>query len=128
MSEPAHPLDIAVRGLCPRCGAKTLFAGVARFAGHCRACGLDYSGFNVGDGPAAFLVMIIGAVVTGAAIGAELSLHPPFWLHMLVWMPLTVALVMGALRVAKALLLTFEYRNAAREGRIAPNEPPPPGP
>ena len=120
MSEPAHPLDIAVRGLCPRCGAKTLFAGVARFAGHCRACGLDYSGFNVGDGPAAFLVMIIGAVVTGAAIGAELSLHPPFWLHMLVWMPLTVALVMGALRVAKALLLTFEYRNAAREGRPGP--------
>src|SRR4030095_14550566 len=59
------------KGLCPRCGAKTLFAGLARFAPKCRSCGLDFAGYNVGDGPAAFLILIVGAIVAGGAILAE---------------------------------------------------------
>ena len=51
----------ALFGLCPKCGSRTLFGGVAQFAPRCRVCGLDFSSFNVGDGPAAFLTLIIGA-------------------------------------------------------------------
>lgn len=118
-SEPAL-LDSAVRGLCPRCGARTLYGGLAGFSDRCRACGLDYSGFNVGDGPAAFLIFIVGGLVTGLAIWLELAWSPPFWLHVLLWLPLTVLLVVGLLRVTKGLLLALEYRHRAREGRIAP--------
>ena len=50
-------------GLCPRCGARTLFAGLARFAPSCSSCGLDFASYNVGDGPAAFLILIVGAIV-----------------------------------------------------------------
>lgn len=113
-----EPIAVALRGLCPRCGARTLFAGIIRFAPSCRACGLDLKAFNVGDGPAAFLIMIVGGLVVALAIVTELKLHPPFWLHILIWAPLTAVLVIGALRVAKGLLLALEYRNAAREGRI----------
>ena len=49
----------ALRGDCPRCGEQTLFAGWVAFAPTCRACGLDFSAFNVGDGPAAFLILIV---------------------------------------------------------------------
>ena len=56
----------ALFGLCPQCGARGLFDGVAQFAPKCRACGLDFSTFNVGDGPAAFLTLIIGALVVGS--------------------------------------------------------------
>lgn len=108
----------ALQGRCPRCGAQSLFAGIATFAPACRACGLDFSAFNVGDGPAAFLILTVGAIVTGLAIWLELAASPPFWLHILLWLPLTAALVLGSLRIAKALLLTLEYRNEAREGRI----------
>jgi uncharacterized protein (DUF983 family) len=90
-----------------------------RFAPRCRACQLDFSAFNVGDGPAAFLTLIVGAIITGLAIGIELTWNPPFWLHVLLWVPITAAAVIGCLRVAKALLLALEYRNGAREGRIA---------
>jgi uncharacterized protein (DUF983 family) len=122
MTQP-HPLATALRGLCPRCGAPGLFAGIVGFAPSCRACGLDYSAFNVGDGPAAFLIMIVGGLVVTLAIVSELTLHPPFWLHILVWLPVTIVLVVGALRIAKGLLLALEYRNAAREGRIDRREP-----
>ncbi len=117
MAEPA-PLAVAIGGRCPRCGERTLFAGWARFANRCRACGLDFQSFNVGDGPAAFLILIVGAIVTGAAITLELAVEPPIWVH-LIWIPVAAALTIGGLRLAKAGLLAQEYRHRAREGRIA---------
>lgn len=113
----------AAKGLCPRCGAQTLFAGVARFAERCPACGLDFSAFNVGDGPAAFLTLGVGTLVTILAITLELSVSPPFWVHILIWPIVTLVSVMASLRFAKAALMYAEYRNAAREGRIVEHEP-----
>ncbi len=119
MKEPA-PAEVALRGLCPRCSARTLYRGLAGFAPNCRACGLDFAGFNVGDGPAAFLILIVGALVTSAAVALELVAEPPFWVHALLWLPITAVLVVGLLRLAKGLLLALEYRHRAREGRISP--------
>lgn len=108
----------AIKGRCPQCGAPTLFASVVGFAPACTKCGLDYSSFNVGDGPAAFLTLIVGAIVVLGAVMLELTAEPPFWVHLLIWPAVTLALVIGLLRVAKAMLLASEYRNAAREGRL----------
>lgn len=110
--------DAALKGLCPRCGAPTLFAGWLRFAERCSACGLDFSRFNVGDGPAAFLTLILGTVVVALAIWLELAVGPPLWVHMLLWIPLTAIGVIGSLRIAKGALMAAEVRNAAREGRL----------
>ena len=112
------PRDAALRGLCPRCGSPGLFASFLRFSDRCRACGLDYAGFNVGDGAAAFLILIVGGLVSLLAIIVELKWSPPLFVHLLLWIPLTLALTLGLLRIAKGLLLVLEYRNAAREGRL----------
>src|SRR5436190_3642405 len=98
-------LAAALRGQCPRCGERTLFAGLVAFAPRCRACGLDFAAFNVGDGPAAFLILIVGAILTASAISIELAFEPPWWVH-LVWIPVGAALTIGGLRLAKALLIT----------------------
>ena len=111
-------LPAALFGLCPRCGQQTLFANLTRFSEKCRSCGLDFSQYNVGDGPAAFLTLIVGAVVLGLALAVEANFHPPIWVHILLWVPLTVAAVVGSLRVSKAILLILEHRNDAREGSI----------
>lgn len=109
----------ALFGCCPRCHARTLFAGVAKFADRCRACGLDFTQFNVGDGPAAFLTLVIGAIITGLAIWLELAAQPPFWVHVILWVPLTAAGVVAGLRASKAWLLQAEYRRSAREATNA---------
>ncbi|WP_448502482.1 DUF983 domain-containing protein [Sphingomonas sp.] len=107
----------AMRGLCPRCSAPTLFAGVLAFAPRCRLCGLDFDSFNVGDGPAAFLTLGIGTIITVLGIAVELAFEPPWWVHVVLWGPLILAGVVVTTRWAKAALLALEYRNAAREGR-----------
>ena len=122
MTAEPHPAQVALRGLCPRCGARTLFDGLATFAPKCRACGLDFASFNVGDGPAAFLIFIVGGLVVGLAIALELGVSPPWWVHVLLWLPLATLLTVGLLRLSKALLLALEYRHRAREGRIADGE------
>ena len=120
-AEP-RPAEVALRGLCPRCGARSLYRGLASFAAKCRGCGLDYSSFNVGDGPAAFLIFGVGGLITALAIALELTAEPPFWIHIILWLPLTALAVIGSLRVAKGLLLALEYRHRAREGQIVEGE------
>ena len=115
MSGPS-PLLAAVTGACPRCGSRTLFGGITRFADCCRDCALDFSRFNVGDGPAAFLILVIGAVLVAAAIAVELVFQAPFAVH-LVWIPVGAALTVYGLRFGKALLLALEYKHKAGEGR-----------
>ena len=129
---PAKPVEsalatplvrAALAARCPRCGVGPLFDGWVSFGPCCRACGLDLSTFNVGDGPAAFLILIVGGLVTALALVLQVSASPPFWVHILLWVPLTTALVIFCLRVSKSALLMLEYRNQAREGRIAPAAP-----
>ena len=115
---PPAVVTAACKGLCPRCGSPTLFDGAIRFAPRCRACGLDFTAFNVGDGPAALLVLVIGGLITGLAIALELLAEPPFWVHILLWLPVTSISVILSLRLAKGALLVMEYRQQAREGRL----------
>ena len=110
--------EAALFGLCPQCGERTLFAGWIKLAPSCRSCGLDFDRFNVGDGPAAFLILLIGALVTGLAVWLQVSADPPWWLHVVLWVPLTIALTLGGLRLAKAVLLASEYHNRAREAGL----------
>ena len=111
------PLSHTLQGRCPRCGEGALFAGLIAFAERCDRCDLDYGRFNVGDGPAAFLTLGIGALVVALAIWLELSFAPPFWVHVVLWLPLTVAAVVVGLRLAKAWLLASEFRQRAGEAR-----------
>jgi uncharacterized protein (DUF983 family) len=105
----------ALFGLCPQCGAKTLFTSPARFADRCGNCGLDYTGFNVGDGPAALLTLVIGALIIVMALMLDSAVRPPFWVHVVIWVPVTAAMTVYALRVSKAALLAAEHYNRARE-------------
>lgn len=109
----------ALFGSCPRCGARSLFAGsVAQFAEKCSGCGLAFREFNVGDGPAAFLTLIIGALITGLAIWLDVKWHPPFWVHIVLWVPITAGAVLWGLRAGKAALLAAEFKRNAGEGRL----------
>lgn len=116
MSPP--PILSGTKGACPRCGARTLFRNFTGFADRCTGCGLDFTRFNVGDGPVVFLTLGIGALVTAMALWVEFTFEPGLLIHILLWVPITAALVILALRFSKGLLLALEYRNRAGEGRV----------
>ncbi|WBX85232.1 DUF983 domain-containing protein [Sphingosinicella microcystinivorans] len=113
------PLRAALKGHCPRCGKGKLYRNLLEFTDRCPACGLDIAGFNVGDGPAAFLIFLLGFLVVGLAMWLEFGVHPPWWVHALLWPPILVVLTVWGLRVGKAILLALEFRNEAAEGRLS---------
>ena len=116
--EEIDALSAATRGDCPRCGAHGLFNGWVGFAPQCARCGLDFAAFNIGDGPAAFLIFIVGTITVVAALVVDALFTPPWWVH-LVWIPFVVGLTVGGLRLSKAVLLAQAYKHSAGEGRIA---------
>ena len=77
----------------------------------CPACGADLSGQDSGDGPVAFVVLIVGAVVVGLALVVEVRYGPPVWLHLLLWLPLTIILTLGLMRPLKSLLIALQYKH-----------------
>ena len=118
--EVAEPNTIraALLGLCPRCGKGKLFAGYLTVAPRCAACGLEYAGFDAGDGPAVFVILIVGAIVAGGALIVEVRFSPPYWVHAVIWLPMIVILTVSLLRVMKAFLLVQQYKHQAHEGRL----------
>jgi uncharacterized protein (DUF983 family) len=115
---PVEPIAAGLKGCCPRCGKGKLFSGLLGIAPSCDNCGLDYSFADAGDGPAVFVILIIGFIVVGLALWMEVSVNPPLWLHFILWIPLTLVLSLGALRLIKGLLITLQYANKAAEGRL----------
>jgi len=120
MSEHKAPgaLPAALFGRCPRCGKGAIFQGYLTLAKSCSACGLDYSGFDPGDGPAVFVILIVGAIVAGAALYVEFTYQPPYWVHAVIWIPAILILSFSFLRLAKSLLVVLQYKHQAREGRL----------
>ena len=113
------PLAAGLRCRCPRCGRGRLFDGYLTTAPSCSECGLDYRFIDPGDGPAVFVILIVGFLVVGAALVVEVKYRPPMWLHAMLWGPLILGLSLGMLRPLKATLIALQYANKAREGRLA---------
>ncbi|WP_374629957.1 DUF983 domain-containing protein [Pannonibacter indicus] len=116
---PQNPVSAGLRCRCPRCGEGRLFRGFLTPRPACTACGLDLAfAAESGDGPAVFVIMIVGFIVVGLVLAVELAYAPPIWLHLLLWLPLTVILGLGVLRPLKGLMIAMQYRNDAAEGRL----------
>lgn len=107
-----------LKGRCPRCGEGRLFAGFLRLDDRCEDCGLDYTPFDSADGPAFFVMSIIGFVIVGLALYVEVVHSPSLFVHFLLWVPLTAVLTLPALRYSKGLLIGLQYKNKAEEGRL----------
>lgn len=53
-------LYLSALGLCPKCGMGKIFEGFSKVKATCSKCKLPLDNENSGDGPAAFLLLIIG--------------------------------------------------------------------
>ncbi len=105
------PFRSGFTGRCPRCGEGALYGGFLDVADCCAECGLDYSGQNSGDGSVFFIIMIVGFIVVGLALALEVMVAPPVWLHMVLWLPLSLILALAMMRPAKGILIALQYRH-----------------
>ncbi len=103
---------------CPACGQTPLFKGFLSLPKTCAACHFDYSQIDTGDGPAVFVIMLAGLLVTCAALYVELRWQPAYIIHFAIFLPLGFAVPMLMIRPAKAWLIHSQYRHNAHECRL----------
>jgi uncharacterized protein (DUF983 family) len=87
-----------------------LFEGLLTVAPCCTHCGLDFSASDSGDGPAVFVIFIIGPIVTGLAFWFEIAFEPPMWVHLIIWTPVVLGGSVWLLRPLKAFLVALQFR------------------
>ncbi len=111
------PITAGLRCRCPRCGEGDLLRGFLQVEDHCESCGFSYGFADSGDGPAVFIMMIVGFVVVGAALAVEVSFSPPIIVHLLLWIPSTLVLSFALLRPLKGLMIALQFKNDAQEAK-----------
>ncbi len=114
----ASPIADGLLCRCPRCSKGALYQGFLTLRDRCPSCGLDYSFADAGDGPAVFIMLIVGFIVTGGALIVEVLYEPPYWVHALIWLPLAIGLPLLILRPLKGILIALQYQHKAAEGRL----------
>ncbi|QFU15798.1 DUF983 domain-containing protein [Microvirga thermotolerans] len=115
---PPNPTIAGLAGRCPRCGKGHLFKGYLTVRPSCEVCGLDFSFADTGDGPAFFVMSIVGIVVVALALWAEFAFEPPIWLHIVMWFSLSVLMSAALVRPLKGLMVALQYHHKAGEGRL----------
>jgi len=110
---PVSLITAALGCRCPRCGRGKVFNGLLAIVPRCAVCGLDISAQDAGDGPAVFVILILGAIVVLLAAVVEIKFAPPIWVHIALWFPVTVAGAVLLLRPLKAGLIALQYRHLA---------------
>jgi uncharacterized protein (DUF983 family) len=112
---PVNPVLAGLACRCPACGEGALFDGYLRVSQACEGCGLDLAAADSGDGPAVFIVLIVGAVVCFSALFTEIAFHPPVWVHLILWLPLAAILVGVLIRPFKGVMLAMQFHHKASE-------------
>ena len=88
-----------------------MFAGLLSVRPACEVCGLDLSAQDAGDGPAVFVILILGLIVVGLAALVEIPFAPPIWVHLVLWTPLILGGAILMLRPLKAGLIALQYKH-----------------
>jgi uncharacterized protein (DUF983 family) len=115
---PVSPYAAGVGGKCPRCGQGPLYEGFLKLRPSCEACGLDYAKADSGDGPAVFVIFIVGFIAVALAFIARFVWGAPMGVALLISCGFTVVAILALLRPLKATLIALQYANKAAEGRL----------
>jgi uncharacterized protein (DUF983 family) len=81
----------------------------------CGHCGLDLSAHDSGDGPAVFLIFILGAIAVPFAFWIQFSFDTSPWVPVAIAGLLVIGLGLLLLRPAKALMVALQYAHRRDE-------------
>jgi len=114
-AQPRRPMWLSMRrgffGRCPNCGIGRMFRAFLKVADRCPACGEALHHHRADDAPAYFVILIVGHVVVPLALVVEVAYAPPYWLHAVLWLPLTIALAIGLLQPIKGAIVGWQWAN-----------------
>jgi uncharacterized protein (DUF983 family) len=114
---PPPAILSGLRMRCPNCGEGRVFESYLKFADECPNCGARFDIADAGDGPAVFVMFLVGAIVVPFALILDFGLHVPGWLTLLLSCSAAIALSLALLPRFKSVLFALQWRHKAGESR-----------
>jgi uncharacterized protein (DUF983 family) len=92
-----------------------VFSSYLRLRDNCPVCGADFASADAGDGPAVFVILIVGAIVAPLLFILQFAFHLPDWLSLTLTLFAAVVLCLALLPPFKATLFALQWKHKARE-------------
>lgn len=114
---------------CPNCGKGRLFGKYLKVVDRCEECGEELHHHRADDFPAYLVIIVVGHVIVPAILAVETAYAPPYWLHFLIWLPLTFVSSLGLLQPTKGAIVGLQWQTgmhgfeAARIRRLEQSAP-----
>lgn len=110
-SEPTMITALArgAQSKCPACGEGHLFRKYLKVADRCDVCGEELHHHRADDMPAYIVMSIVGHIVVGLVLWTEFRYGWPMWLHLSLWLPLTVVLTLALLQPVKGFIVGLQW-------------------
>lgn len=108
---PAPLIATALKCRCPRCGRGRIYSGYLRIVERCADCGLALASNDSADGPAVFLLFVIGGIALPLAFWINALFDLPGWAFIAIACGLIIGMTLAMLPPAKALVLGLQYRH-----------------
>ncbi len=106
-----RPVVRGLMGKCPACGKGNMFRKFLKVADQCPACGEELHHHRADDFPAYLVVVIVGHIIVAALLVVEAAFAPPFWLDILIWVPMTTLLALLLIQPVKGLVVAWQWQN-----------------
>ncbi len=92
-----------------------MFNGYLRFRDTCAVCGANFKAADAGDGPAVFVILVVGAIVAPLLIILQVGLNLADWLALTITMVTAIVLCIAFLPPFKSTLFALQWKHKARE-------------
>jgi len=97
------------RGRCPACGEGRLFGSFLKVNESCSECGEELHHHRADDFPAYLVIVIVGHIVVPLVLAVETHLAPSYWIHLALWLPLTLGLSLALLQPIKGAVVAVQW-------------------
>jgi len=104
-----HEIVRGLYGRCPCCGKGRMFGAFLKVKDHCEVCGEELHHHRADDFPAYVVILIVGHLLVPAVLSVETNFAPPYWVHLVLWLPPTLILTLGLLQPVKGAIVALQW-------------------
>lgn len=94
---------------CPKCGEGRMFRAYLKVVDACDVCGEELHHQRADDAPPYIVIFVVAHVVVGALLSVEMAYSPPVWVHLAIWLPLTIVMSLAMLPPVKGALVGLQW-------------------
>ncbi|PCH98705.1 MAG: hypothetical protein COB76_06805 [Alphaproteobacteria bacterium] len=103
----------SLRCACPKCGTASIFPHrlTLTVKKTCPSCKLKLKNHDSGDGPAVFLVFILGFLLTPSALLLSAYTTIPLWGHAILWTCVALGICIFTMQPLKTFVIALNHKH-----------------